>query len=65
MPYAPVLRCAVAVLLSAAAAPVAAADDGWSLAPSASAPGGRPYVYAEGANEGWWGVMHPRGLLQP
>lgn len=49
MPYAPVLRCAVAVLLSAAAAPVAAADDGWSLAPSASAPGGRPYVYAEGA----------------
>jgi hypothetical protein len=49
MPYAPVLRCAFAVLLSAAAAPVAAADDGWSLAPSASAPEGRPYVYAEGA----------------
>ncbi|MFG2364191.1 hypothetical protein ACGFY3_21465 [Streptomyces mirabilis] len=49
MPYAPVLRCAVAVLLSAAASPAAAADDGWSLAPSASAPGGRPYVYAEGA----------------
>ncbi len=42
MPSAPFLRCAVAVLLSAAA-PVAAADDGWSLAPSASAPGGRPY----------------------
>ncbi|WP_329367602.1 COG1470 family protein [Streptomyces sp. NBC_01483] len=50
MPYAPVLRCAVAVLLSAAATPVAVAvaDDGWSLAPSASTPDGRPYVYAEG-----------------
>ncbi|WP_405888449.1 hypothetical protein OG762_27215 [Streptomyces sp. NBC_01136] len=49
MPYAPVLCCAVAALLSAAAAPVAVADDGWSLVPSASAADGRPYVYAEGA----------------
>ncbi|MFD7817058.1 hypothetical protein ACFV6E_29670 [Streptomyces sp. NPDC059785] len=51
MPYVPRLRLLVplAVLLLTAAAPRAAAGGGWSVAPSASEPEGRPYVYAEGA----------------
>ena len=49
MPYAvtPLLGLTVALLLGAA--PVAVADAGWSVVPSANAPEGRPYVYAEGA----------------
>ncbi|GGX38110.1 COG1470 family protein [Streptomyces fructofermentans] len=43
---APALAIAAAVLL--AAAPTAAAGDGWSVAPSAADPQGRPYFYAEG-----------------
>ncbi|MFJ3228154.1 hypothetical protein ACIPJS_33045 [Streptomyces sp. NPDC086783] len=50
MPYAPsaVRVLCLAGLLLAAAAPRAAAGDGWSVAPSAGTPQGRPYVYAEG-----------------
>jgi hypothetical protein len=48
MPYAPRVLCLAAAALLGAA-PVAVADDGWSVAPSATAPDGRPYVYAEGA----------------
>jgi hypothetical protein len=40
--------CLAGLLLAAAAAPRAAAGDGWSVVPSTSTPPGRPYVYAEG-----------------
>lgn len=48
MPYARVLCCAVGALLSLTAPPAAAAEDGWSVVPSAGTGTGRPYVYAEG-----------------
>ncbi|MGW3414928.1 COG1470 family protein [Streptomyces sp. NPDC000888] len=50
MPYAlPAARVLGLTLVLLGMAPVAVADDGWSVVPSASAPEGRPYVYAEGA----------------
>ncbi|QFZ75954.1 hypothetical protein GFH48_24235 [Streptomyces fagopyri] len=48
MPYARVLCCAVGALLSLTAPPAAAAEDDWSVVPSAGTGTARPYVYAEG-----------------
>ncbi|MEV7345686.1 hypothetical protein [Streptomyces sp. NPDC093544] len=49
MPYAVTRLLGLSVVVLLGAAPVAAADAGWSVVPSANAPEGRPYVYAEGA----------------
>ncbi|MER6122683.1 hypothetical protein ABT173_08315 [Streptomyces sp. NPDC001795] len=52
MPYARHALCLTAVALSLlAAAPAAAGDDGWTVAPATGGAGGRPYVYAEGEPE--------------
>ncbi|MEV0221173.1 hypothetical protein [Streptomyces sp. NPDC050704] len=50
-PVPPAVRalCLAAVTLLALA-PTAAADDSWSVVPSAGGPDGRPYFYAEGAS---------------
>ena len=49
MPYAVTRLLGLTAVLLLGPAPVAVADDGWSVVPSANAPEGRPYVYAEGA----------------
>ncbi|MFJ2831639.1 hypothetical protein ACIPC1_29465 [Streptomyces sp. NPDC087263] len=48
MPYAVPRLLGLTAVLLLSAVPVAVADAGWSVVPSANAPEGRPYVYAEG-----------------